>query len=66
MTTIPFFQVDAFVAGRPLTGNPAAVMPLDHWLGELERSGYAGYVGLEYKPTSTTVESLAWLPVERR
>ena len=32
MTTIPFFQVDAFIAGRPLTGNPAAVMPLDRWL----------------------------------
>lgn len=31
MTTIPFFQVDAF-ADRPLTGNPAAVMPLDRWL----------------------------------
>ena len=29
-------------------------------------AGYAGYVGLEYKPTTTTVESLAWLPVERR
>jgi len=34
VTTIPFFQVDAFVAGRPLTGNPAAVMPLDRWLDE--------------------------------
>ena len=31
MTPLPFFQVDAF-AGRPFTGNPAAVMPLDHWL----------------------------------
>ena len=31
MTGIPFFQVDAF-AERPLTGNPAAVMPLDRWL----------------------------------
>lgn len=31
MMTIPFFQVDAF-AQRPLTGNPAAVMPLEHWL----------------------------------
>ncbi len=30
MTSIPFFQVDAF-ATRPLTGNPAAVMPLDRW-----------------------------------
>jgi PhzF family phenazine biosynthesis protein len=33
MTSIPFFQVDAF-ASRPLTGNPAAVMPLDHWLDD--------------------------------
>lgn len=31
MTELPFFQVDAF-ADKPLTGNPAAVMPLDHWL----------------------------------
>lgn len=28
---LPFFQVDAF-APRPLTGNPAAVMPLEEWL----------------------------------
>jgi PhzF family phenazine biosynthesis protein len=28
---LPFFQVDAF-APRPLTGNPAAVMPLEAWL----------------------------------
>ena len=33
MTIIPFFQVDAF-AERPLTGNPAAVMPLERWLDE--------------------------------
>jgi PhzF family phenazine biosynthesis protein len=33
MTTLPFFQVDAF-AEAPLTGNPAAVMPLDQWLDE--------------------------------
>jgi PhzF family phenazine biosynthesis protein len=33
MTTIPFFQVDAF-ADRPLTGNPAAVMPLEQWLDD--------------------------------
>lgn len=33
MTTTPFFQVDAF-AERPLTGNPAAVMPLERWLDE--------------------------------
>jgi PhzF family phenazine biosynthesis protein len=33
MSSIPFFQVDAF-AERPLTGNPAAVMPLDRWLDD--------------------------------
>lgn len=33
MTTLPFFQVDAF-AQAPLTGNPAAVMPLDKWLDD--------------------------------
>ena len=33
MTSLPFFQVDAF-ADRPLTGNPAAVMPLDRWLDD--------------------------------
>ena len=33
MTPLPFFQVDAFADG-PFTGNPAAVMPLDHWLDD--------------------------------
>ena len=33
MTPLPIFQVDAF-AERPFTGNPAAVMPLDHWLND--------------------------------
>jgi len=33
MTSVPFFQVDAF-ADRPLTGNPAAVMPLERWLDD--------------------------------
>jgi PhzF family phenazine biosynthesis protein len=31
VTVLPFCQVDAF-AEEPLTGNPAAVMPLEHWL----------------------------------
>ncbi|HET9354328.1 MAG TPA: PhzF family phenazine biosynthesis protein [Sphingomicrobium sp.] len=31
MTPLPIFQVDAF-AEKPFTGNPAAIMPLDHWL----------------------------------
>ena len=33
MTSLPFFQVDAFVIG-PLTGNPAAVIPLEKWLDD--------------------------------
>lgn len=33
MTALPFFQVDAF-ALAPMTGNPAAVMPLDQWLDD--------------------------------
>lgn len=33
MTSLPFFQVDAF-AEKPLTGNPAAVMPLEKWLDD--------------------------------
>ena len=53
---------DAPGRGEPGSGN----LPLDRWLGELEKSGYAGFVGLEYKPTTSTDESLAWLPVERR
>jgi predicted PhzF superfamily epimerase YddE/YHI9 len=34
LIALPFFQVDAFVAERTLTGNPAAVMPLDQWLDD--------------------------------
>lgn len=33
MTLLPFFQVDAF-AEAAMTGNPAAVMPLEHWLDD--------------------------------
>src|SRR6476469_3945084 len=33
MTSLPFFQVDAF-AEKPLTGNPAAVMPLERALDD--------------------------------
>ena len=33
MTSLPFFQIDAF-AEQPLTGNPAAVIPLDRWLDD--------------------------------
>jgi predicted PhzF superfamily epimerase YddE/YHI9 len=33
MTRLPYFQVNAFV-GEGLLGNPAAVIPLEHWLND--------------------------------
>jgi PhzF family phenazine biosynthesis protein len=37
---LPFFQVDAF-AELPLTGNPAAVMPLQEWLPDAQLQAIA-------------------------
>jgi len=37
---LPFFQVDAF-APTPLTGNPAAVMPLEEWLPDAQLQAIA-------------------------
>jgi hydroxypyruvate isomerase len=48
--------------GEPGTGE----LDLDGSLGRLESAGYSGYVALEYNPTTTTAESLRWLPFERR
>ena len=54
---------DAPGRGEPGTGD----LDLDRYLGRLADHGYAGWVGLEYKPTTaTTSESLGWLPRERR
>ena len=54
---------DAPGRGEPGTGD----LDLQRHLGELAQRGYAGWVGLEYKPTTaTTPESFAWLPRERR
>ena len=54
MTNLPFFQVDAF-ADRPLTGNPAAVLPLDHWLDDAVMQAIAGENNLS--ETAFTVPS---------
>src|SRR5215475_11134900 len=53
---------DAPGRGEPGTGR----LGLDGYLTRLGQAGYAGWVGLEYKPTVPTVDSLAWLPRERR
>ena len=48
--------------GEPGTGE----INYQFFLDQLDQRGYDGYVGLEYKPTTTTEESLSWLPRERR
>ncbi len=48
--------------GEPGTGH----LDLEAHLGRLQSAGYAGYVALEYNPSTTTAESLRWLPLERR
>ena len=53
---------DAPGRGEPGTGD----LPLHRWLGRLDAAGYAGDVGLEYAPSRSTSESLAWLPRESR
>jgi PhzF family phenazine biosynthesis protein len=54
MTPLPIFQVDAF-AEKPFTGNPAAVMPLDHWLDDATMQAIAAENNLS--ETAFTVPS---------
>jgi len=55
------------VADWPGRGEPgSAELDLDGLLTQIAATGYDGFVGLEYKPTTTTSESLAWLPISRR
>jgi hydroxypyruvate isomerase len=55
------------IADCPGRGEPGSgELDLDGLLGELASRGYDGWVGLEYKPTTDTEASLAWLPRARR
>jgi hydroxypyruvate isomerase len=56
------------IADAPGRGEPGSgELPLADWLADLQARGYAGWVGLEYKPTAgDTPASLAWLPPARR
>lgn len=55
------------VADAPGRGEPGTgTLPLDRQLTDLAAAGYAGWVALEYKPSTTTADSLDWLPRERR
>jgi hydroxypyruvate isomerase len=55
------------IADHPGRGEPGSgELDLDRYLSELAGRGYAGWVGLEYKPRTDTETSLQWLPMERR
>jgi hydroxypyruvate isomerase len=55
------------IADCPGRGEPGSgTLDLVGLLADLERRGYDGWVGLEYKPTTDTETSLAWLPRDRR
>jgi hydroxypyruvate isomerase len=54
----------ADVPGRhePGTGQ----QPISEFLSELDSAGYAGAVGLEYRPSASTEAALTWLSRDRR
>jgi len=50
------------LADHPGRGEPGTgTLDLDRYLNTIQVSGYAGYVSLEYIPTTTTIDSLRWL-----
>jgi len=55
------------VADHPGRGEPGSGdLDLTGLLARLDGAGYDGWVALEYNPTTTTTDSLAWLSRERR
>ena len=54
----------ADVPGRGAPGTGAIDFP--GFLVALDATGYDGYVGLEYLPSTSTEQALAWLPVALR
>ena len=50
------------IADHPGRGEPGSgTLDLYRYLSTIEGSGYNGYVGLEYVPATTTIDSLRWL-----
>ncbi|TWP35444.1 hydroxypyruvate isomerase family protein [Leekyejoonella antrihumi] len=47
---------------EPGTGS----LPIDQQLTALEQGGYAGWVGLEYKPSGASADSFDWVARDRR
>ncbi|MFC0626225.1 hydroxypyruvate isomerase family protein [Kribbella deserti] len=53
---------DAPGRNEPGTGS----LPLQAQLAALAARGYSGWIGLEYKPSTSTLDSFGWLPREQR
>lgn len=67
VTSYPERIAHVQVADHPGRHEPGTgSLDLDRLLGRIELGGYAGHVALEYVPLTNTLDSLAWLPVERR
>ena len=55
------------IADLPGRGEPGSgELDLNGYLDQLEAAGYDGWVALEYNPTTSTTESLDWLPRDLR
>jgi hydroxypyruvate isomerase len=55
------------IADHPGRHEPGTgTLDLDRYLRRIRDGGYTGYVALEYIPTGATLDSLGWLPRERR
>ena len=51
------------IADSPGRGEPGTgTLPLARQLTDLAAAGYRGWVALEYKPSTSTVDSFGWLP----
>jgi hydroxypyruvate isomerase len=48
--------------GRPGSGD----LDFEGIFGALARVGYAGHIGLEYRPSEDAEDTFAWLPPARR
>ena len=55
------------IADHPGRHEPGtSELDIAGYLAKLAAAGYAGYVGLEYKPRCESAASLDWLPLDRR
>jgi hydroxypyruvate isomerase len=53
---------DAPGRNEPGTGK----LDIDHYLDRIAATGYDGWIGLEYKPSGSSVDSFDWLPRAQR